>query len=449
MHNTSDSTGFYYIDNVPIVDCYWNVSASKTGYDTSWVDMAIDINSTYDFILTSSNNIIYVGGIGPNNYSRIQDAIDNSSDGNIIFVYNGTYFENIKINKTIKLIGENKVTTIIDADNNGDVISVYADGVYITGFSVINSGKSEYPFYEFQGIFIDSNKNKIIGNIIYNTEQGINLNSSYENIILKNVIDKCNSHGIYQYRSNYNEILNNSLFNFNYSGISLIISNNNTISHNTISYSSSYGYGIILSHSNNNDILENSFIENRFGIEIRHSKNNNILRNNFLDNKRSAKFYALSPDSNNIWDCNFWNQGRILPKLIFGSYHLENDRIWVHWFNIDWHPQITQESSKCIEKYPTPKCNTKWFLLCNINTSGFVANAYDSLQGKIVRIMYYGSSQGNFGNAVVNKAFKRFDSSHVYSVFVYGFKGNTSWNKSIKESTIWVDGFAIAVCIKY
>jgi parallel beta-helix repeat protein len=386
MHNTTDSTGFYYIGDVPIVDCYWNVTASKKGYETSWIEMPIDINSTYDFILTSSNNWLYVGGNGPNNYSRIQDAIDNASYGNTIFVYNGTYFENIKINKTIKLIGENKVTTIIDADNNGDVISVYADGVYITGFSVINSGKSEYPFYEFQGIFIDSNKNKIIGNIIYNTEQGITLNSSYENIILKNVIDKCNSHGIYQYRSNYNEILNNSLFNFNYSGISLIISNNNTISHNTISYSSSYGYGIILSHSNNNDILENSFIENRFGIEIRHSKNNNILRNNFLDNKRSAKFYALSPDSNNIWDCNFWNQGRILPKLIFGSYHLENDRIWVHWFNIDWHP-AKEPFNINVEKNITPKCNTKWFFFCNINTSGFVDNAYEFLQGKYIGVM--------------------------------------------------------------
>ena len=53
---------------------------------------------------------------------------------------------------------------------------------------------------------------------------------------------------------------------------------------------------------------------------------------------RSARFYALSPNSKNIWDGNYWEKARILPKLIFGTYHFENNRIWLHWFNVDWHP---------------------------------------------------------------------------------------------------------------
>jgi len=295
----------------------------------------IPITSSYKI---SSNKIIYVDDNGTADYIKIQDAIDNASDGDTIFVYNGNYFENVKINKTIEVIGENKVTTIIDAGNNGDVISISADGVYISGFSILNSGISEYPFYDFQGICINSNNNKIVGNIIYDIEQGIYLNSSYGNIILENVIDKCNAHGIYQYRSNNNEISNNSIFNFNYSGISLIISNNNTLLHNSISYSGSYGYGIVLSHSKNNTVLKNSFIENRCGIEIRQSEDNNILRNNFLENKRSAKFYAISPGSNNLWDCNFWDRARILPKLILGTFFFEENRIWLNWVNVDWHP---------------------------------------------------------------------------------------------------------------
>jgi hypothetical protein len=36
-------------------------------------------------------DILYVGGSGEGNYSTIQDAVDNASDGDTVFVYNGTY----------------------------------------------------------------------------------------------------------------------------------------------------------------------------------------------------------------------------------------------------------------------------------------------------------------------------------------------------------------------
>ncbi len=39
--------------------------------------------------------ILYVGGGGPGNYTSIQEAIDNSTTGDTIFVYAGTYAENI------------------------------------------------------------------------------------------------------------------------------------------------------------------------------------------------------------------------------------------------------------------------------------------------------------------------------------------------------------------
>ena len=37
-------------------------------------------------------------------FSSIQDAINASSDGDTVFVYSGTYHENIIVNKTITLI---------------------------------------------------------------------------------------------------------------------------------------------------------------------------------------------------------------------------------------------------------------------------------------------------------------------------------------------------------
>jgi len=59
-----------------------------------------------------------VGGTGPHNYSKIQDAINDSENGDTVFVYNDSspYYENVYINeKVINLVGEDVNTTIIDA----------------------------------------------------------------------------------------------------------------------------------------------------------------------------------------------------------------------------------------------------------------------------------------------------------------------------------------------
>ena len=62
----------------------------------------------------------YVGGSGPGNFTQIQDAIDNASNGDTIFVYDDSspYFEHLSIQKQINLIGENKETTISNSLEN-------------------------------------------------------------------------------------------------------------------------------------------------------------------------------------------------------------------------------------------------------------------------------------------------------------------------------------------
>jgi len=46
-------------------------------------------------------NTLYVGGMGPNNYTSIQSAIDDAVDGDTVFVYSGFYYERIFINVSI------------------------------------------------------------------------------------------------------------------------------------------------------------------------------------------------------------------------------------------------------------------------------------------------------------------------------------------------------------
>ena len=69
-------------------------------------------------------------------FSNIQDAIDNASDGSIIFVYDGTYFGEMTVNKSVELIGMNAETTIIDGLMIDNVLEIRADNVKIQSLTV-------------------------------------------------------------------------------------------------------------------------------------------------------------------------------------------------------------------------------------------------------------------------------------------------------------------------
>jgi nitrous oxidase accessory protein NosD len=153
--------------------------------------------------LRNAGNTFYVGGTGPGNYSEIQKAIDDSTDGDTIFVYSGTYFEEIVIKKSINLIGQNRHNTIIDGTNRSVVVYIKADNVIVEEFTI------QYPTIDLRtGIYIEGsyaeiNKNiiqrtingivtfgsdstKIIGNIIAKSVLGIKIQNSFLNIVERN-----------------------------------------------------------------------------------------------------------------------------------------------------------------------------------------------------------------------------------------------------------------------
>ena len=75
-------------------------------------------------------------------YSTIQKGIDTASDGDTVFVYAGTYVENINfIGKNIAVIGEDKETTIIDGNEGGSVVKFVSgedENAKIMGFTLRN-----------------------------------------------------------------------------------------------------------------------------------------------------------------------------------------------------------------------------------------------------------------------------------------------------------------------
>jgi parallel beta-helix repeat protein len=98
-----------------------------------------NVTSTLPF---PSGNTLYVGGSGPGNYTKIQDAINAASNGDTVFVFDDSspYYEHLNITKSIALIGENKETTLINGSHTGTVINLLANNVTISGFTVEDSG---------------------------------------------------------------------------------------------------------------------------------------------------------------------------------------------------------------------------------------------------------------------------------------------------------------------
>ena len=221
------------------------------------------------FVFASSKTIWV-----PDNFTSIQEAINNASDGDNIFVRADTYYENVVVNKSISLIGENRETTIIDGNGTGSVIYVTADKVNVTDFTLQNGG-SEFPD---SGILLSNSDSSCIKqNIVMNNKFGILLLSSSNNNLVDNIVSN-NLHGIELYvNSNGNTLVNNIVSN-NHAGIYLANSDGNTLVDNT---GSDNNFGIVLGWSNDNILINNKVSNSGWtGIRIVDDSNGNILINN-------------------------------------------------------------------------------------------------------------------------------------------------------------------------
>ncbi len=117
-------------------------------------------------------------------YSTIQEAINSRStcDGDTIFVKSGTYRENVVIQKSITLKGEDKETTILDGGNNGTVVGIIGQNVSVSGFTIRNSGSNKSD----AGVHLIGVNSTFSDNIITSNHLGIQLSFSVNNTFRNN-----------------------------------------------------------------------------------------------------------------------------------------------------------------------------------------------------------------------------------------------------------------------
>lgn len=179
----------------------------------------------------------------PDNYTTIQEAINNVSDNSTIIVRAGAYHESISINKPLTLTGENSETTVIDGDGAPTVVSLTAT-CNITGFTIRNGGfgigaRTAFLVPQYTGHRIEDNR------IIDNYYGGILLQKATNNTVVDNIVTNNTLFGIHLWSSAYNDLTNNTVAN-NGHGITLYGNTfNNTMRNNTMT-GNTYNFGLIM-----------------------------------------------------------------------------------------------------------------------------------------------------------------------------------------------------------
>ena len=260
----------------------------------------------------SAASTLHVDRYDGESYSTIQDAIDNASDGDIVFVHNGIYRENIRIYKSIKLIGENRDLVIIDGGKQTDTILITSDNVTVENFTIKNSGNFD------AGIKINSDSNCIRNCRIIECWDGIELNSANHNKIQECEIYNNLKEGIYLSYADNNSIIDCDLPN-NLESIWLDSSNYNTIkncivesnaeegvqikasSHNRFIsckiLSNTFGYGMFIEHESSDNLISKCKISyNGVGVffstsENRAPSNNTIVYSDIVNNSGTGIFF--------------------------------------------------------------------------------------------------------------------------------------------------------------
>ncbi|MBO8182955.1 MAG: right-handed parallel beta-helix repeat-containing protein [Archaeoglobus sp.] len=242
---------------------------ANTTYYYSVYSYRIDNASIYsnssirDFTTIRNPKTWYVDDDGLNcsaDFTTIQDAVNASIDGDTIVVCNGSYNENIFVNRSLNITG--LANPIVDAGYNGSAFTLASDGNIIQGFTIKNTSFFAHCYGSIPeaGVRVGYTTYQVVGagDCIQITDH-----ESTDNVIRNNIFINSGIvlvKGYIQSGSDRNTIVNNT---FNASRIEIEGSSYNNITSNTFTGETHYGYisieGLSYRSARNNLIHGNTF----------------------------------------------------------------------------------------------------------------------------------------------------------------------------------------------
>jgi len=244
---------------------------------------------------TSISRDIYVGK--NRDYNDIKSAIENSVNGDRIFIEEGIYqTHGIIIDKEISITGLN--STIIDAQNISEAITVKSSNVMIQGLTIKNIPVGFMK--DNAGIRIENSKKVTIKQCRFeNNFFAVYISNSDSSFVISNVItgdaasESFSGNGIHLWKCNNIEI-NNNFISGHRDGIYLEFTTNSTITGN---YSEkNLRYGLHFMFSEGNVYRKNTFRENGAGVAVMYTKRVEMTENIFEDNWGPSSYGLLLKD---------------------------------------------------------------------------------------------------------------------------------------------------------
>lgn len=252
-------------------------------------------------------------------------------------------------------------------DNNADFLSMF-QGIYLTEGTrdnditnntlindtlyiqnavqnrIINNTVNGKPL-----IFLEGTSGNIIdypvGQIILITCDNIEVRNQTDIVIHVFGCDDCLVENVSVRTNNYVGLficdsqdinVTNCIFSKDGYGIRVRDSNHFIVQNNLFQKNIYVALGI--QNSTDGSVVHNSFEENGgythpslSPVFIHSSKSIEVQENNFIGNVKGAYFMMCQRKAIH-WDGNFWDQPRVLPKVIPGF------KLYLYQFNIDWHP---------------------------------------------------------------------------------------------------------------
>jgi nitrous oxidase accessory protein NosD len=268
---------------------------------------------TFIFLMALCTISIQVGNssktiVVPDNYPTISAAVNSASPGDTILVKSGVYYENLLINKSLTLIGEDSQTTIVIGTGGiergqSTVFTLAADQVEISGFTIesLNYSTSSYCA---TGICVEGDGCSIIGNNIRNTYYGVFCSVQSLTTISGNNITANFKDGIRFCGGSLNKISENNITGNAKSGIA-IEGYSNTISRNVFK-NNNIGIGVGFSYSL---VFGNTLTGNSEAGLYFAGFNNTVCANAIGSSKWGIYFtpYFAAPNGNKFYHNNFVN----------------------------------------------------------------------------------------------------------------------------------------------
>jgi parallel beta-helix repeat protein len=223
---------------------------------------------------------LLVDSKGTGDFSKIQDAIDASEAGGEIIVLNGTYRENLVVDRPITLRGDGK-PVIAGGNSSAPLITINASGVVLDGF--VFSGCVDER-YDSGAVLVLSDESTIVNNTVSGSSgHGIHMLNSKNHLISGNLIHDNSKAGIQFSGANYSRIAANDIRQNGY-GIFIDRSEQNRISDSDVW--DNRGDGIVISATSMSEFINNSIHNNsENGIYHVDSDNNIITGNRIRDCK--------------------------------------------------------------------------------------------------------------------------------------------------------------------